>query len=78
MPLRNQPTSLGGLPIQIDYTTRDFDAIRNEMLTLANKLTPEWTDREPGDIGVTLIESMAYISDILSYQLDRVQNESYI
>lgn len=78
MPLRNQPTSLGGLPIQIDYTTRDFDAIRNEMLTLANRLTPEWTDREPGDIGVTIIEAMAYISDVLSYQLDRAQNESYL
>ncbi len=78
MPVRNQTTSLGGLPIQIDYTARDFDAIRAEMLTLANRLTPEWTDREPGDIGVTLVEAMAYVSDILSYQIDRVQNESYL
>lgn len=78
MPLRNQTTSLGGLPIQIDYTARDYEAIRAELLKLATVLTPEWTDREPGDIGVTIIEAMSYVSDILSYQLDRVQNESYL
>ena len=78
MPIRNQPTSLGGLPIQIDYTARDYEAIRNELLTLATQLSPEWTDRQPGDIGVTLLEAVSYVTDILSYQLDRVQNESYL
>ena len=78
MPLRNQVTTLGGLPIQIDYTARDYEAILSEMLKVATQLTPEWTDREPGDIGVTLLESVAYVADILSYQLDRVQNESYL
>lgn len=78
MPLRNPTTSLGGLPIQIDYTARDYEAIRAELFKLARTLTPEWTDREPSDIGVTLIEAMSYVSDILSYQLDRVQNESYL
>lgn len=78
MPIRNQPKSLGGLPIQIDYTARDYEAIRNELLTLATQLSPEWTDRQPGDIGVTLLEAVAYVTDILSYQLDRVQNESYL
>lgn len=78
MPLRNQPKSLGGLPIQIDYTARDYEGIRNELLNLATQLSPEWTDRQPGDIGVTLIEAVSYVADILSYQLDRVQNESYL
>lgn len=78
MPLRNPVTSLGGLPIQIDYTARDYEAIRAEMLKMAVQLLPEWTDKEPGDLGVTLIESMSYAYDILSYQLDRVQNESYL
>ena len=78
MPLRNQVTSLGGLPIQIDYTARDYESFLVEMLKVVSQLTPEWTDREPGDIGVTLLESMSYVADILSYQLDRVQNESYL
>ena len=78
MPLRKRPTSLGGLPIQIDYSARDYDAFLQEMLFMTTQLTPEWTDKEPGDIGVTLLESVAYVADILSYQLDRVQNESYL
>lgn len=78
MAIRNQPKSLGGTPIQIDYTARDYEAIRNELLTLASQLTPEWTDRQPGDIGVTFMEAISYVSDILSYQLDRAQNESYL
>lgn len=78
MTLRNRPTSLGGLPIQIDYTARDYDSIRDELLNLASQITPEWTDREAGDIGVTIIEAVSYVADILSYQLDRVQNESYL
>lgn len=78
MATRTTPMTLGGLPVQIDYTARDYEAIRAEMLTLASRILPEWTDRQPSDIGVTLVEAMAYVSDILSYQLDRVQNESYL
>ena len=78
MPTRPIPTSLSGLPIQVDYTARDFEAIRQELLFIVSELTPEWTDKEPGDIGVTILEAVAYVADILSYQLDRAQNESYL
>lgn len=76
--IRQQPKSLGGLPVQIDYTARDYEAIRTEMLRVASQLLPEWTDREPSDMGVTMVEAMAYVADVLSYGLDRVQNESYL
>ena len=78
MGLRNQPNSLGGLPIQIDYTARDYESIRTELLRISEKLSPTWTDKEPGDIGVTILEAVAYLGDILSYGLDRAQNESYL
>lgn len=78
MAIRPRPISLGGVPIQIDYTARDYDTIRAEMLSLASQLLPEWTDREPADMGVTIVEAMAYVADVLSYNLDRVQNESYL
>ena len=78
MATRTTPATLGGLPVQIDYTARDYEAIRAEMLNLATRIMPEWTDRQPSDIGVTLVEAMSYVADILSYQLDRVQNESYL
>lgn len=78
MATRELQQSLSGLPIQIDYTARDFDSIRSEMLKLSETLCPSWTDKEPGDIGVTILEAVAYLGDILSYNLDRVANESYL
>lgn len=71
-------TSLGGLPLQLSLTTRDYAAIREEVLKLVSVLTPEWTDFYPADPGVALLESVAYVADILSYYLDRIQNEAYL
>jgi len=78
MAVRERQQSLGGLPIQMDYTARDFDSIRGELLKISETLTPAWTDKQPGDIGVTILEAVAYLGDILSYNLDRTANESYL
>jgi len=78
MAVRERQQSLGGLPIQMDYTARDFDSIRAELLKISERLAPAWTDKQPGDIGVTILEAVAYLGDILSYNLDRTANESYL
>lgn len=78
MAIRPEPKTLGGLPIQIDYTARDYTSIRNELIRHIDSIAPNWTDRSSSDIGVTLLEAMAYLGDILSYNLDRVHNESYL
>jgi hypothetical protein len=39
-------------------------------------LLPDWTDRSPADIGVTLIELFAYLGDRLSYRQDAVAQEA--
>jgi hypothetical protein len=70
-------TTLGGIPISIDPLTKDYIGYRYEMLDAVPVITPEWTDINPADAGVTLIESLALQLDKLSYLLDRVQNESY-
>ncbi len=71
-------SSLGGLPIQIDATARDYASIRQELIELAARLTPEWTDFYEADPGVVILENMAYVGDVLSYTLDRIQNEAYL
>jgi hypothetical protein len=78
MAIRERQQSLGGLPVQIDYTARDYSSILSELLTLSETLVPTWTDKQPGDIGVTILEAVAYLGDILSYNLDRTINESYL
>jgi len=71
-------SSLGGLPVQLDPTARDYETIRDALIELVQSLTPEWTDFYPSDPGVVLLEAMSYVGDVLSYHLDRVQNESYL
>jgi len=71
-------TSLGGVEIPLDYSTRDYEGYRNDILALAPTLTPEWTDFYPDDIGVVLAEMFAYIGDNLSYYIARAANETYL
>jgi hypothetical protein len=39
---------------------------------------PSWTERSEADIGVTLVEALAYVADHLSYQQDAVATEAYL
>lgn len=62
----------------VDYFSRDFDSIRSDMLKLIPFFTPEWTDRNPNDLGVVLIELFAYMGDILHFYIDRRAQDLYL
>ena len=51
---------------------RSFDDLVAEALARIPALAPEWTDHNPSDPGITLVELFAYLSDILMYRLDQV------
>ncbi|QCP49805.1 hypothetical protein FAZ95_11845 [Trinickia violacea] len=51
---------------------RDFDDLVREGLALLPVYAPEWTDHNPSDPGVTLVELLAYFSDLLLYRVGRV------
>jgi hypothetical protein len=64
------------LPIQIDYTSRDYDGLITDLTSLVNIRTNNaWTADDPSDLGTVLLESMAYVGDVMSYYIDRVANE---
>jgi hypothetical protein len=66
-------------PVQVDYTSRDFEAIRADLINLVNYRTGlKWTADDPSDIGVALIESFAYMGDLMNYYIDRSANEGYV
>jgi len=61
--------------------TLDDDAFRDIADTLRNRLAryaPEWTDRNGGDPGVTLLQLFAFLADSLSASQDRISEEAYI
>src|SRR5882672_151088 len=39
---------------------------------------PEWRERHVPDIGITLVELLAYVGDYLSYYQDAVATEAYL
>jgi uncharacterized phage protein gp47/JayE len=65
------------LPV-IDYTSRDYESIRSDLIRLIRARIPTWTAENPSDFGVALVEGFSYAVDGLHYYLDRVANEAYL
>ena len=64
------------VPSQIDYTSRDYQSLVEDLTSLVNVRTNyAWTADDPNDLGSILLESFAYMGDIMSYYIDRVANE---
>lgn len=68
----------GAIKPVIDYTSRDYQAIRADLIRLVQQRLPMWTASDPNDFGVALVEAVAYASDQLHYYLDRVAGEAYL
>lgn len=69
-------TTLSGDTVSVDLGTRDFEGFRDDALELATVVAPDWTDRSEVDVGVTLVESEAFMLDNLAYYQDRCANEA--
>jgi hypothetical protein len=63
---------------QIDYTSRDYDSIREDLVNLIPLYAPQWTTRDPADFGIVLLEMFSYIGDLLNYYIDRAANEAFL
>lgn len=63
----------------IKYTSRDFDTIRQDLIEHAKRFYPnEWKDFSKSTINSLLVDSVAYVGDVLSYYLDYQANESFL
>ena len=76
-PQHRCPEELGPLPV-IDYLAKDYASFRRVMLDRMAALMPQWSERNPADVGVMLVEALAYTADQLSYQQDAVATEAYL
>ncbi|GIK28266.1 MAG: putative baseplate assembly protein [Chloroflexi bacterium] len=57
---------------------RAFDDIVNEARARIPLYTPEWTDHNLSDPGITLIELFAWMTDVVLYRLNRVPDRHYV
>ena len=76
-PPRICPPSVTEPPV-IDYLAKDYASFRRLMLDRLATLLPEWRDRRAADLGMVLVELLAYVGDRLSYEQDAVATEAYI
>jgi hypothetical protein len=56
----------------IDYRARDYESLRSLVLDRLSLIAPDWVERHIPDLGMTLIELLAYTADQLSYEQDAV------
>jgi hypothetical protein len=62
----------------INYLAKDYGSFRRLMLDRIALLSPQWTERNAADLGIALIETLAFVGDYLSYQQDATGTEAYL
>src|SRR5687767_8066995 len=62
----------------IDYLAKDYLSFRRLMLDRMAATIPDWQERTPADLGVALVELLAYVGDQLSYAQDAAATEAYL
>ena len=63
---------------QIDYTDKDYLALRRALLQFAEYRLPEWTDRSPADFGMLMVDLFSYMGDVVLYYQDRIASQSLL
>ena len=71
------PPSDRELP-DINYLAKDYASFRQLILDRLSQIMPAWQERHVPDLGITLVEILAYVGDYLSYNQDAVGTEAYL
>ena len=58
------------------YLAKDYATFRSLMLDRMAAILPAWQERNPADLGIVLVELLAFLGDYLSYQQDTVATEA--
>lgn len=63
---------------EINYLAKDYASFRQLILDRLALIMPDWKERHVPDIGIALVEVLAYVGDHLSYYQDAVATEAYL
>lgn len=62
----------------IGYLDKDYESLRQELLSRIPQLTQRWTDLNRSDLGVVLLELFCGIGDMLAYYIDAQTAEAFL
>lgn len=61
------------MPLHLEnLDDRTYEDLVEEALSMIPNYAPNWTNHNPSDPGITLIELFAYLTEMLNYRLNRV------
>jgi hypothetical protein len=63
---------------KINYLAKDYNSFNQLVLDRLSQIMPDWKERHVPDIGIALVEMLAYVGDNLSYYQDAVATEAYL
>jgi hypothetical protein len=61
-----------------DYTNKDFDSMKEYLISRIDTYLPQWKVRTESDFGVVLIELFSLLGDMLNYYNDRLWEEVFM
>ena len=65
--------------IPINYTNREFEGVRKDLLQIAERFYPDsFQDFSQASFGSMMVDSVAYVADQLSFYLDYNVNETFL
>jgi len=65
--------------VAINYTSRDFESIRQDLEDFAKRYYPDtYKDFNRASFGSLMLDTVSYVGDILSYYLDYQMNETFL
>jgi len=65
--------------VPIRYTSRDFESIREDLVQYAKRYYPDtFKDFSEASFGSLMIDTVAYVGDMLSFYVDYQANESFL
>ena len=65
--------------VSISYTSREFDSIKADLLSYVKRYYPNtFRDFNEASFGSLMIDTVAYIGDILSFYIDYQANETFL
>ncbi len=65
------------MPLKLEnLDDRTFKDLVEEALSMIPNYAPDWTNHNPSDPGITLIEMFAYLTEIMTYRVNRVSDDN--
>ncbi len=65
------------LPSSLDYTDRDFDALKARIEKGIRTVFPDWSDFDVATFGNLLLESFSFVGDVHTYYQNRQAREAF-